>query len=224
MTFDKDAFDKMIDGCDIVINGDTGSYQIEELRKLFPGRKIGVRGSLRILPVEGPRPDDYQKLALRTEKTPAFIDPAWAGSPENAMRLARILHGLLGCMTELGEAADIIKRHLIYGASLDLTHLMEEAGDKQWYIALILDASGFTMEAAQARNIAKLRARYPEGFTEEKALTRDLEFEKRALGYVEAERAALGDEFSMGLAWEHHRPGAGVQCPTCNAEPGKACT
>lgn len=125
--------------------------------------------------------NEYQKLALRTEKTPAFISEEWAGSPEKAMQMARILHGLLGCMTELGEAADIIKRHLIYGVGLDLMHLMEEAGDKQWYIALILDAAGYTMEAAQARNIAKLRKRYPQGFTEAKALNRDLAAETAAL-------------------------------------------
>jgi NTP pyrophosphatase (non-canonical NTP hydrolase) len=58
---------------------------------------------------------------------------------------------------------------------------MEECFDVMWYVSLCLDAAGFSMEEAMERGIAKLRARYPNGFTEEAALNRDLVKERTEL-------------------------------------------
>lgn len=126
-------------------------------------------------------PDEYQKLALRTEKTPTFVGRAQHGYVTEEIEMSRLLHGLLGVCTEAGELQDQVKKHLVYGKDFDPTNILEECGDLLWYIALALDATGFTMEECMKRNIAKLRARYPEGFTEAAALTRDLEKERDAL-------------------------------------------
>ena len=124
--------------------------------------------------------DEYQKQALRTEKTPAFVSKDFVGSREK-LRLERTIHALLGICTEAGEAQDMVKKHLIYERPYDETNVLEEAGDMLWYVALLLEANGFTMTQAMERNLAKLAARYPTGFTPEAANNRDLKVEREIL-------------------------------------------
>ena len=50
-----------------------------------------------------------------------------------------------------------------------------------WYQAIACDVLGTTFEIEQERNIAKLSARYPDKFTEDKAINRDLETERKVL-------------------------------------------
>ena len=88
---------------------------------------------------------------------------------------------MIGVCTEAGELQDMVKKNLIYGKPLDLTNVMEECFDVMWYVSLCLNAAGFTMEEAMERGIAKLRARYPDGFTEAAALNRDLTKERTEL-------------------------------------------
>ena len=132
-------------------------------------------------------PNEYQKLALITEKTRSFINIRFSTSPDDEgtlvpdHQLSRLMHGAIGVGTEAGELQDMLKKAVIYGKPLDLTNVLEEAGDLLWYIALALDAAGFTMEEAMERNIAKLKARYPAGFTQEAALNRDLDAERKVL-------------------------------------------
>lgn len=125
-------------------------------------------------------PNEFQAQCLRTERTPAYIDPTFAPPPLNHT-VARLLHGAIGICTEAGELQDALKKHLCYGQPLDCTHIMEECFDVLWYVALSLDAAGFTLEEAMARGLAKLRKRYPDGFTEEAARVRDVTEERRAL-------------------------------------------
>lgn len=136
-------------------------------------------------------PNEYQKAALRTETTPEFISPTFlalrdperyaSGKDLDAGDLGRLLHGLLGMCTETGEAQDMVKKALIYGKPFDKINVLEECGDVLWYIALALDACGFTMEQAMERNIEKLKKRFPDRFTEAAALNRDLAAERAAL-------------------------------------------
>lgn len=82
----------------------------------------------------------------------------------------RLLHAVMGMVTEAGELMDAMKRHLIYGKPIDLVNLKEECGDSFWYQALLARAAGFTFEEVQERNIEKLAA-----------LNRDLEAERKVL-------------------------------------------
>jgi len=124
-------------------------------------------------PYQGITPNEYQRDALRTENTPLFT--------KDDRVLSRLLHGSIGIATEVGELQDALKKHLIYGKPLDNVNVMEECGDLLWYIALTLDAAGYTMEHAMERNISKLRKRFPEKFTEVEALNRNLDTERGAL-------------------------------------------
>ncbi len=131
--------------------------------------------------------NQYQALALRTDKTPSFVRDEnekkmllpndLAG--KNAM--SRLLHGLLGMTSEVGEIADMTKGHLVYGKDFDRPNVLEECGDVLWFLAVTLDACGYSLVDAMQANIAKLTARFPDGFTQEKAVNRNLLAERRAL-------------------------------------------
>lgn len=130
--------------------------------------------------------NDYEENALRTEFTPDFVrlvdrltgEPM---SPEHNMMVARLIHGVLGLASEVGEIADALKKHIIYGKALDQINVMEEVGDLTWYEALILSATKFHFTDAFERNIAKLKARFGDKFSEVKALNRNLDAERKAL-------------------------------------------
>ena len=189
------------------------------------------------------KPNEYQRLALRTEHTPEFVRPQWRdgevareAGPDH--KYARLMHAAMGLCTESAE--------LLVGT--DLTNEIEEVGDVLWYAALLSDALGkpfdfFFSESpgyrkgsplknvvfysseivdvlkrsmiygaifdedrvvratfeiianlrrialtyqgglflAMERNIAKLQKRFPNRFTQELALNRNLEGERKAL-------------------------------------------
>lgn len=90
------------------------------------------------------------------------------------VRSIRLLHGAMGLDTESGEIMDSMKRHIIYGSDLNVVNIQEELGDIMWYVALICDELGLTIEQICEDNIAKLRKRYPDKFTRELAENRDV--------------------------------------------------
>ena len=95
--------------------------------------------------------------------------------------IARLLHGAIGLDTEVGELMDALKKHIYYGKPLDLVNVKEELGDLMWYIALICNTVDVDMQTVMDRNIEKLAARYPDKFTEEDALNRNLDKERDIL-------------------------------------------
>lgn len=106
----------------------------------------------------------YQKLAMRTlNDRSAEIN---------------LLHAVLGAVDEVGELAKAIKNHLIYGKPLDVINLLEESGDALWFMALLAQTCGTTLEDIAQRNINKLRARFPDGFEIVRAIERDLKVER----------------------------------------------
>lgn len=129
-------------------------------------------------------PAEYQALCLVTEFTPDFVRLDGA-TPEHNMMIARSLHALMGIMSEAGEIADMLKKHIIYGAALDELNLVEESGDSTWYHSLLLDALKVSIERSFELNINKLKTRYGAKFTAHAALNRDLDAERKALEGVE---------------------------------------
>lgn len=111
--------------------------------------------------------NEYQELALRTLKE---------GKPED-----HLLHAGMGLCTEAGEVMDALKRTWFYGKALDKEKLITECGDLLWYLAVMAQSLRISLEEIAKMNISKLRARYPEGFTEHDALNRDLDIEAIAM-------------------------------------------
>lgn len=122
---------------------------------------------------------NYIRHAKRTE--PDYTNVI--GRAVNPKTL-RLLHGAIGLCTESGEFLDALKKYLFYGKPLDPVNLKEECGDLFWYLAILADEMGEANFTNMLQtNIAKLRARYPEKFTEDAAQNRQLEAEQDVLKY-----------------------------------------
>jgi len=136
----------------------------------------------------------YEDEALKTKSDKyygpwAVEGPYWDEQPLEKIN-ENILHGALGISTEAGEILDAVKKSIFYGKPFDLINLQEEIGDCFWYLAILAKEAGMSFEDIMAQNIAKLKARYPDKFTEDAALNRDLSYERKVLEQTEAERIA----------------------------------
>ena len=102
--------------------------------------------------------DLYQDQTMRT------VNP-------DEMNAVNYCFGLIG---ETGEVIDLIKKHLYQGHPIDdiLPKLQNELGDVMWYLCMLANMYGLTMSSVLADNIAKLKKRYPDGFTPEKSINR----------------------------------------------------
>jgi len=95
--------------------------------------------------------------------------------------LIRLIHGIIGTVSESGELLDQIKEHIFNGKKLDKVNIIEEIGDKLFYIAIILNELGVSFEQAMEINSKKLHIRYPEKFNKNNAINRDLDKERKIL-------------------------------------------
>lgn len=100
---------------------------------------------------------DYQALAQRTARTD---------------HPARALVAVAGLAGEAGEVAELLKKHHGHGHELDTSKLAKELGDVLWYVAELAACHGLDLDAIAAANIAKLKARYPDGFSSAASVAR----------------------------------------------------
>jgi NTP pyrophosphatase (non-canonical NTP hydrolase) len=103
--------------------------------------------------------NDYQMQAMRTEQ---HANP----------KREKMLQNGLGLAGEAGEVADLIKKWAFHGHPMDDEKLKKELGDVLWYIAGVATAAGITLEEVATANIAKLLARYPDGFSSKASIER----------------------------------------------------
>jgi NTP pyrophosphatase (non-canonical NTP hydrolase) len=107
--------------------------------------------------------DDYQRLAARTmnhEDRPYSrfeIDLVW-----NAIGLA----------DEAGEVAGAIKKAVFHEHGVDRAALIKELGDTAWYLSALCTVLGVNLSEVFERNVAKLEARYPDGFEPARSMNR----------------------------------------------------
>lgn len=91
------------------------------------------------------------------------------------------LHMVLGIITEGSEIADVYKKNIAYGKELDLVNIKEEIGDIMFYIANMCNLHEWNLEDILQTNIEKLKSRYPERFTNDLAINRNLDAERKIL-------------------------------------------
>lgn len=75
-----------------------------------------------------------------------------------------VMHAL-GLGGEAGEYQELVKKHVFHGKPLDRDRAARELGDVLWYLARAAADHGFRLSEIAALNVAKLRARYPDGFS-----------------------------------------------------------
>lgn len=97
----------------------------------------------------------------------------------------RLFHAIIGIATESTELCEGLYNTLT-GGTVDLVNLREENGDINWYQAIFYDAMselGFEghWNDDLETNIAKLKKRYPDKFTNEDAINRDTDAEREIL-------------------------------------------
>lgn len=102
---------------------------------------------------------EYQELANRT-----------SGAGKAGER--RMIIAALGLAGEAGEFANMVKKLTAHGHDITNTELADELGDVLWYLAEAASASGLTLNDIAQQNVDKLRARYPDGFSEERSRNR----------------------------------------------------
>ena len=91
------------------------------------------------------------------------------------------LHMILGMQTEVAEIADVYKKHIASRKELDLVNIKEELGDTMFYIANMCNLHGWDLRDILQTNIDKLKTRYPDKFTNELAINRNLDAERLVL-------------------------------------------
>lgn len=110
------------------------------------------------------------------EKAPYWI----SDNAEDDAKAVNVIHAIIGKATEAGELLEALSKTIVEGEAFDAVNAIEEVGDGFWYDALLLKALGSNFGEAQRVNIEKLRARFPNAFTEYDANNRDL-FEERKI-------------------------------------------
>ena len=104
--------------------------------------------------------EEYEQLAART------LNPALTSEQ-------RLLDATAGLAEEAGEALGMVRKQHFKNHPLDQARLTIELGDALWCLTAAASALGVSLEAVAAANIAKLRKRSPDGYSNENSVRRD---------------------------------------------------
>jgi NTP pyrophosphatase (non-canonical NTP hydrolase) len=103
--------------------------------------------------------DEYQVAAART------LNPALDTD-------RRLMDAAAGLAEEAGEVLGQVRKAVYVGHPLDRERVVKELGDALWCLAAVATTLDVRLEEVAEANVAKLRARYPEGFTREASMGR----------------------------------------------------
>ena len=102
---------------------------------------------------------------------------------------SRMEHAIMGIADESGELTSIMLKARFYNKPIDIPHYKDELGDLWWYLCLAVDDLAKSegknpievFRELLKINKAKLAIRYPEKYSNDQALCRDLRQEKSAV-------------------------------------------
>lgn len=114
----------------------------------------------------------YQNMAMRTNDR-KNSDRLKSIINKSDMDIGGIVNAALGLSGEVGELNDMLKKHIFHESWLEKVHFKKEIGDICWYVALMCESAGFSLDEIMQINIDKLKARYPDGFDIYKANNRE---------------------------------------------------
>ena len=104
--------------------------------------------------------NEFQRLSTRTLPQ---------GSTFN--RLSNYAMGLSG---EAGEVTDELKKVIYHGHDLNIDKLEKELGDVLHYVSGLATLLDLSLSDVAEKNIEKLKARYPNGFSEKDSRNRKI--------------------------------------------------
>lgn len=110
-----------------------------------------------------------------------YMENASRTCPDLGSDLNNQIHMVIGASTEAGELLDAYKKWFAYGKQLDKINVAEEMGDICWYVINLCKMLDINPEEMFDINIKKLKTRFPDKFTQEKAVNRDLDKERKIL-------------------------------------------
>ena len=110
------------------------------------------------------RANEYQLAAGRT----------LIGGPDATYTSADLMlvWNALGLAGEAGEVADTIKKAVFHQHGLNRGELIKELGDVLWYVAALCSKLDVPLSEVMERNIAKLKQRYPDGYSSDASKAR----------------------------------------------------
>lgn len=128
---------------------------------------------------------EYVKLAMRTndrKATDRLEEQIWINYfmdkdgymilDEDGIDLGGVFNACLGLSGEVGELNDMIKKWIFHEKPFDEEHAKKELGDVMWYVAMMCHSFGWDLDEIMQMNVDKLKARYPKGFSVERANNR----------------------------------------------------
>lgn len=147
--------------------------------------EVTLRRTLENFMEAGQTLDDVKKSKFYGRKIDfSFTDLGRGVAPEfkkDNIGEERILHAGIGIATEATEIIEAVFAEKFEGKELDVVNIKEELGDLMWYMAILLRELDIDFHDALQVNIDKLRARYGEKFSADKANNRDLDAERDIL-------------------------------------------
>jgi len=96
---------------------------------------------------------EYQRAASRTINESLSADQ-------------RLVDAAAGLSEEAGEVLGLVRKHVFMRHELDRARLIAELGDALWCLTATAGALGVSLDEIAAANVAKLRRRYPEGYSD----------------------------------------------------------
>lgn len=128
--------------------------------------------------------DRLKGFAVENERHYNVIDliiHSLSHNPQLTTKQIDVIHSALGMMSEAAEILEEVVNSFIEDRPLNDVNLKEEGGDNLWYTAMLFRTVGGKFSTEAQNNINKLAVRYPDKFTEENALNRDLKEEEKTL-------------------------------------------
>lgn len=103
---------------------------------------------------------------------PKAGDAAHEARKEDAGEKAELIHAAFGVVGEANEVADLIKKHIFYRQPIDEKKMLRELGDAYHFLDRIADMFGYTDDECRAENVVKLKERFGDSYTHEKAIAK----------------------------------------------------
>ena len=117
--------------------------------------------------------EEYKKYVASVTSETALNDELFSQHLNNLSKLlngnyARLDHAITGLTGEAGEVADVWKKVKYMGLEYNAEtkeKMIKELGDVCWYLMSAATALNIPLDEIIKRNIEKLKARHPNGFS-----------------------------------------------------------